>query len=53
MHLKKSVKGYKKIFSNVHVDVSFVNASDEINIESFKSWRPKIIMMLFYYGKKW
>ena len=31
----------KKIFSNVHVDVSLVNASDEINVESFKSWRPE------------
>ena len=31
----------KKIFSNVHVDVSLVNASDEINIDSFKGWRPE------------
>ncbi|MCO6147997.1 leucine--tRNA ligase [Flavobacterium sp. NRK1] len=34
-------KGYKKIFSNVHVDVSFVNASDEMDIEAFKKWRPE------------
>ncbi|MDG5490395.1 leucine--tRNA ligase [Psychroserpens sp. SPM9] len=26
-------------FSNSHVDVSFVNASDELDIEAFKNWR--------------
>lgn len=24
----------------IHVDVSFVNASDEMDVEAFKSWRP-------------
>jgi len=26
-------------FQPIHVDVSFVNASDELNIEAFKNWR--------------
>jgi leucyl-tRNA synthetase len=38
---EEECKGYKKIFSNVHVDVSFVNASDEMDIEAFKKWRPE------------
>ena len=25
----------------IHADVSFVNASDELNIEAFKSWRKE------------
>jgi leucyl-tRNA synthetase len=25
----------------IHVDVSFVNASDELDIEAFKNWRPE------------
>jgi len=29
----------KKIFTNIHVDVSFVNASDEMDIDAFKNWR--------------
>ena len=34
-------KSAKKIFANVHVDVAFVNASDEMDIEAFKHWRPE------------
>jgi len=28
-------------FTPIHVDVSFVNASDELDIEAFKKWRPE------------
>ncbi|WP_435181073.1 leucine--tRNA ligase [Cellulophaga omnivescoria] len=28
-------------FRLIHADVSFVNASDELNIEAFKNWRPE------------
>ncbi len=28
-------------FTPIHVDVSFVNASDELDIEAFKNWRPE------------
>lgn len=35
----EELKASKKIFTNVHVDVSFVNASDEMDIEAFKNWR--------------
>lgn len=28
-------------FTPIHADVSFVNASDELDIEGFKSWRPE------------
>ncbi|RLD28670.1 MAG: leucine--tRNA ligase, partial [Bacteroidetes bacterium] len=28
-------------FQKIHADVSFVNASDELNIEAFKNWRPE------------
>ncbi|WP_166960775.1 leucine--tRNA ligase [Yeosuana marina] len=27
--------------NNIHADVSFVNASDELDIEAFKIWRPE------------
>ena len=28
-------------FQPIHVDVSFVNASDELDVEAFKNWRPE------------
>ncbi|MGV6845344.1 MAG: leucine--tRNA ligase [Lutibacter sp.] len=28
-------------FTPIHVDVSLVNASDELNVEGFKQWRPE------------
>ncbi len=28
-------------FTPIHVDVSFVNSSDELDIEAFKKWRPE------------
>jgi leucyl-tRNA synthetase len=37
----EALKASKKIFTNVHVDVSFVNASDEMDIEAFKNWRAE------------
>jgi leucyl-tRNA synthetase len=37
----EELKASKKIFTNVHVDVSFVNASDEMDIEAFKNWRTE------------
>ena len=30
-----------KNIQEIHTDVSFVNASDELDIEAFKSWRPE------------
>lgn len=30
-----------KYFTPIHADVSFINASDELDIEAFKSWRPE------------
>ena len=50
--LESSLKSYNKVISNiesytiglrpgVHTDVSFVNASDELNIEAFKNWREE------------
>ena len=29
------------MFTSIHADVSFVNASDELDIEAFKNWRPE------------
>ena len=28
-------------FTPIHADVSFVNASDELDVEAFKNWRPE------------
>ena len=36
---KGLVKAYK--VQPIHADVSFVNASDELDIEAFKKWRPE------------
>lgn len=36
IELKNSSKG------RLHTDVSFVNASNELNIEAFKKWRPEL-----------
>ncbi|PZR22430.1 MAG: leucine--tRNA ligase [Flavobacterium psychrophilum] len=43
----EELKAAKKIFTNVHVDVSFVNASDELDIEAFKNWRPEYNNAIF------
>ena len=32
--------GDREVYHGIHADVSFVNASDELNIEAFKNWRP-------------
>jgi leucyl-tRNA synthetase len=29
------------LFTQLHADVSFVNASDELDVEAFKNWRPE------------
>ena len=31
----------EKIFTPIHADVSFVNSSDELDVEAFKKWRPE------------
>ena len=36
---KGLIKDYK--VQSIHADVSFVNASDELDIEAFKNWRPE------------
>lgn len=39
---KKGIEDTTAIkFRSIHVDVSFVNASDELDIESFKNWRAE------------
>lgn len=42
----KGVVGDKKV-NPVHADVSFVNASDELDIEAFKKWRPDLAQAEF------
>lgn len=48
----KAIKAYNEIINDienfkisirqgVHADVSFINASDELDIEAFKNWRPE------------
>jgi leucyl-tRNA synthetase len=32
---------YSLNYSNIHSDVSFVNASDELDVEAFKNWRAE------------
>ena len=34
-------------FTPIHADVSFVNASDELDIEAFKNWRPEFKDAIF------
>jgi leucyl-tRNA synthetase len=49
LDLKLSKKGIQKYSrekglsqnGSIHTDVSFVNASDELDIEAFKNWRPE------------
>jgi leucyl-tRNA synthetase len=59
---KNSIKTYNKIISNIdeytiglrqgiHADVSFVNASDELDVEAFKNWRPEFKDAKFIYEK--
>ncbi len=38
--LSKGLVGDKNV-QQIHADVSFVNASDELDIEAFKKWRPE------------
>jgi len=38
--ISKTVKGIS--FIPIHADVSLVNASDELDIEAFKKWRPDL-----------
>ncbi|WP_262732282.1 leucine--tRNA ligase [Gaetbulibacter sp. NE] len=38
---KELIKFSKRDTRALHVDVSFVNASDELDIEAFKNWRPE------------
>ncbi|NNL15696.1 MAG: leucine--tRNA ligase, partial [Flavobacteriaceae bacterium] len=38
--LSNGLVGDKKV-QPIHADVSFVNASDELDIEAFKKWRPE------------
>ncbi|MDO6674189.1 class I tRNA ligase family protein [Tenacibaculum sp. 1_MG-2023] len=42
-----TVDGLK--FSPIHSDVSFVNASDELDTEAFKNWRPEFKDATFIY----
>lgn len=37
--VSKNLVGNHKV-QEIHVDVSFINASDEMDIEAFKNWRP-------------
>lgn len=37
--VSKNLVGNYKV-QEIHVDVSFINASDEMDIEAFKNWRP-------------
>lgn len=37
--VSKNLVGDHKV-QEIHVDVSFINASDEMDIEAFKNWRP-------------
>jgi leucyl-tRNA synthetase len=38
--ISKGMVGDKKV-TPIHADVSLVNASDELNIEAFKKWKPE------------
>jgi len=38
---KELIKFSKRDTRGLHVDVSFVNASDELDVEAFKNWRPE------------
>jgi leucyl-tRNA synthetase len=38
--ISKDIANNKKV-QLIHADVSFVNASDELDIEAFKNWRPE------------
>jgi leucyl-tRNA synthetase len=42
-----STKATWSHFTPIHVDVSMVNASDELNIAAFKNWRPEYDDALF------
>src|SRR5690606_22562963 len=39
--VSKNLVGDHKV-QEIHVDVSFINASDEVDIEAFKNWRPDV-----------
>jgi leucyl-tRNA synthetase len=38
--ISKGIVGNKKV-TPIHADVSFVNASDELDVEAFKNWKPE------------
>ncbi|MBT8299832.1 MAG: leucine--tRNA ligase [Maribacter sp.] len=38
--ISKGIIGDKKV-TPIHADVSFVNASDELDVEAFKNWKPE------------
>ncbi len=39
--IKSDSKNKWSHFTPIHVDVSFVNASNELDVEAFKNWRPE------------
>ena len=39
--IKSNPKNKWSHFTPIHVDVSFVNASNELDVEAFKNWRPE------------
>jgi len=44
-------KSTENIFTPIHADVSFVNSSDELDIEAFKKWRPEFENAIFVSNK--
>jgi len=45
--LKKEYRFFNIEFDRVHADVSFVNASDELDIQAFKNWREEYKSAIF------
>jgi len=45
--ISSTVKSDWKHFTPIHADVSFVNSSDELDIEAFKKWRPEFKDAIF------
>ncbi|MCF8273802.1 MAG: leucine--tRNA ligase [Flavobacteriaceae bacterium] len=45
--ISSTVKSDWKHFSPIHADVSFVNSSDELDIEAFKNWREEFKDAIF------
>ncbi|MBQ0734624.1 leucine--tRNA ligase [Aquimarina celericrescens] len=40
-HTNFKINDYNIQIQPIHVDVSFVNSSDELDVEAFKNWRPE------------